>query len=271
MKLLKKLLRTNSNNEEINNFIYVAAHEYYKVKNYPQALKLFSSIVTSAIKNKSFSKWSILSQNLILDIFNQQKEYAKIIEQVAKWQDATKGTNNPLVVKEAQDMEKISVEAKFQYAAQTNDLEALQTFYNFCTKNIFAKKSCANAKVLAVKFTDQTKLISLLEKAKDEKALMAEYEIMGRFSDAAKLWEKLELNKKGRKAKYDTFLKIALLYELDQNWNHRDRILRKMMLKVRREKSIPADLENVIFLALDEARPDLQTSRCPCLGPSRKK
>ena len=248
---LAELLKDTS---EADQFRYVAARQYYTLKNYGEALPIFQGLVDGAISTQSFHKWAILSQNLALDIFNHQKDYQKIINQVSKWQAATAEVQDEQVLKEKSAMDKILVEARFEKATQMQDgPESLQVFYDFCFQNIFAEKSCSNAKVLAVKFQDQGKLIALLEREKDEKTLMVEYELMGHFTKAARLQEKLNLKPKGPNAGYELFLKLALLYELDQNWSDRNRILKGMLKKMRREKALPEDYEDALFATLDEA------------------
>ncbi len=240
--------------QEADEFTYVAAREQYGLKNYFKALPLFISLVDRAIVTQSFSKWAILSQNLILDIFNHQKNYKKIIDQVERWQKVTEGLETKEILREKVAMNKILIEARFEKAVQMLDSpKSLQVFYDFCFQKVFIKKSCSNAKVLAVKFRDQEKLVKLLEREGNEKALMVEYEIMGRFSEAARLQEKINLKPIGFKSGYDLFLKIALLYELDQNWSERNRVLKMMLKKMKREREIPKDYEDILFLALDEA------------------
>jgi hypothetical protein len=240
--------------KEAEEFSYVAAREHYSRKEYDKALPLFKNLVTKGLANGLKTKWGLLSQNLILDIYNSRDNYRGITEQVALWTAGTKGLDNKEILKENKEMSKLSIDARFALAAKREESqESLQEFYDFCFQGIYPKKSCSNAKVLAVKFKDQVKLISLLEKAKDELALMNEYELMGRYTDAAKLQEKINLKKQGRKAPHELYMKIALLYELDQNFKDRDRILKSLVKKIKREKKIPNELEGAIFLTLDEA------------------
>lgn len=148
-------------------------------------------------------------------------------------------------------MDKIYIQADFEKAFNLGEtVQGLEAFYNFCFQNVFPEKSCSNAKVLSVKLKDQEKLVSLLERENDEKALLVEYELMGRFSDAAKINEKIHLNSK---AKYEDYFKTALLYELDQDFSNRDRILNKLISKIKRDKKIPTEIENALFVTLDEA------------------
>ncbi len=239
---------------EAAEFEYVAAREYYGKKDFASALPLFKGIIDGAVESKNFTNWAILSQNLTLDIYNNQKNFQGIIDQVALWKSASAGVDNKEIAKENSNMDKIQVEARFEQAAKMTDSpESLLAFFNFCFDGVFADKSCPNAKVLAVKFADQDKLVKLLEKEGDEKALMVEYERMGRFTDAAKLHEKLVLAPLKGKLEYEVYLKIALLYELDQKFSERNRILSAMIEKMKREKSIPSELEGAVFLTLDEA------------------
>ncbi len=241
--------------KEADEFTYVAAREMYAKKNYDRALPLFQSLVSGAVKTKNFSKWAILSQNLTLDIFNNKKDFAAIITQVELWKGATAGSTSKEVLKEKSSMSNILVEAEFQQATslgQTN--ESLQKFYDFCFAGVFPKKSCANAKILAVKLKDQAKVVSLLEKEGDEKALVVEYELMGQYTKAAALNEKFLLRGKNSKDVPATdYMKIAMLYELDQNYKKRDQTLKRLIKKIRKEKVIAKEIEGAIFLTLDEA------------------
>lgn len=239
---------------EADEFEYVAARERYAKKEYAQALPIFKTIVARSVERKDFGKWSILAQNLVLDIYNQQKNFQGIIDQVALWSAATAGVENKDIVRENKNMEQIQLEARFEKAAKLSDgPESLQAFFDFCFDGVYPDKSCPNAKVLAVKFSDQQKLVKLLEREGNERDLMVEYERMGRFGEAAKLQEKLELAPLGKKLDYEIYLKVALLFELDQNFGERNRILNRLIVAMKGEKSIPAELEGAIFLTLDEA------------------
>lgn len=239
---------------EAEEFEYVAAREYYSQKKYNLAEPMFKKLVEKESNQVELGKWALLSQNLLLDIYNGQDAFEKIMVQVAFWKNLTKDVSSTKLAKENTLMDKLSIDAKFAHAVKTkDDPKSLDTFYNFCFAGIKTEKSCANAKILAIKNEDQAKVIKLLEKEGDETTLMSEYELMGRFSDAAKLNEKLKLKKAGSKAPHELFLKIALLYELDRNLKDRDRILKLLIKKIKKEKSIPTQYENAIYLTLDEA------------------
>ncbi len=252
-QILNKSQKDNEikSTDEADQFTYIAAREYYSQKKFKEALPLFDSLTIKAAKTEKASKWAVLSQNLTLDIYNQSKDYASIMKQVSLWKSVPTISSNKTYKKDFENFDRIYTQAEFEAAASLGETQkGLETFYNFCFQGVYPKKSCPNAKVLSVKLKDQPKLVALLEKEKDEKALVNEYELMGRFSDAAKLQEKLNLN---RKSDYDTYLKIALLYELDQNFPKRDRILKKVITKIKRSKSIDPKYETALFVTLDEA------------------
>ena len=73
---------------------------------------------------------------------------------------------------------------------------------------------------------------------------------MGRFSDAARVREKSELT---GKPLIESFLKIAFLYELDQDLKNRDRILGLMVDAGKLQKNIPLEFEKTAFVSLEEA------------------
>lgn len=237
--------------KEADEFLYVASRELYAQKKYDQALPNFKMIVANAESSKDIGNWAILSQNLILDIYNNQKNYDGIISQVNLWKEMTKNSTSSDITKESKSMEQILTQAQFEKAfLMKESLVALETFYSFCINNQFTEKSCPNAKVLSVKFKDQEKLVKLLELAGDQSALLTEYELMGRYLDAARLREKLELSVK---PDLESFLKVAFLYELEQDLKQRERILSQMMEFIKREKSIPNALEKTIYATLEDA------------------
>ena len=180
--------------KEANEFRYVAARELYAQKKFDQSLPYFKLIIADAQSDKQITNWVTLSQNLILDIYNHQKNYDGIISQVALWSALTLNSSSPEVQKETKSMNQILIQAKFENALlMKDDPKALESFYQFCMDNIYPEKSCENAKILSIKYKDQNKLVALLEKSGDEKALIVEYELMGRYNEAARLKEKIEL------------------------------------------------------------------------------
>jgi hypothetical protein len=236
--------------DEAREFHYVAAYELYKLENFTAAQKQFNFLVESAMTKSFADKWAILSQNLLLDLYNKNKNYQAIIAQSTKWLEFSAFQTNELT-KENEQMRLVRNQARFEKAFSLGDSkEALGEFMYFCNANLFAEKACPNAKVLAVKLKDQATLIFLLEKFNDEKALMVEYELMGEFAKAAKLNEKFNLH---AKASVETYLKVAMLYELEADFANRDRILTKLMAKMKADKQIPYEYESLVYLTLQEA------------------
>lgn len=236
--------------KEAREFTYVAAQTMYKKEEYTKALPLFSELTKWNIDNKTSDKWGLLSQNLILDIHNKNKNYAGIMAQADMWL-AVSELNTKELKKENAQMSTVRTQARFEKAFSLGEnITALDEFMYFCKAGIYADKACPNAKILAVKLKDQAKLVFLLEKAKDEKALLVEYELMGEFGKAAKLNEKLALNKK---SDLQVFLKTALLYEIDFDFKNRDRVLTSMIKKIKKDKKLSKAYEPLVFKTLDEA------------------
>ena len=252
-ELLKKDEKTI---EEAREFTYVAAREHYKAKRYSKSLELFLPLADIS-KRESIDKWAMQSQHLALDILNKRKDFPKIMAQADLWLSSKSFSQNKELKKDFAEISLVRKQASFEAVAVMGESAlALDKFYGFCFSKVFENKSCANAKVLAIKLKDQGKLVSLLEKNKDEKALMTEYEFMGRFSDAAKLQEKFILT---RSSDIPDYLKISLLYEIDGNLKNRDRILQKMITKIRKDKKIEKKYEAAIYKTLEEA--DLLNNR----------
>lgn len=238
--------------KEADEFNYVAARIFYSQKKFNEALPLFRKVIDSSMNNKEIGEFGVLSLNLTLDIYNQQKNFNAILSEVANWKGFVSNLNlTESQKKEEKSLDEIMNQAKFEKAVSLKESkDALAIFTEFCLKDLFSDKSCVNAKILSIKFKDQSNLISILEKTKDENALMTEYELMGRFKDAAILREKKELN---LNANLDVYLKVALLYELSQSYQERDKVLIKMIDQIKKNKNIPTENEKLIYLTLEEA------------------
>jgi Tfp pilus assembly protein PilF len=250
LAIAKILNNSEMKKEEAREFTYVAAREHFKAKRFSEALTLFLPL-TDISKRESIDKWAMQSQHLVLDIFNTRKDFPRIMAQADLWLNSEAFTTNKSLKKDFSEIALVRKQASFEAVAVMGEsVLALDKFYGFCFSKVFEEKSCANAKILAVKLKDQKKLVSLLEKSKDEKALMTEYEFMGRFSDAAKLQEKFNLT---RSSDIPDFLKISLLYEIDGNLSNRDRVLKKMISKIRKDRKIDAKFETAIYKTLEEA------------------
>jgi tetratricopeptide (TPR) repeat protein len=240
--------------KEADEFIYVAAHEYYVQKNEVEALKLFNQVLLSAKGNKEVSNWALLSENLILDIYNHQKNYDGIISSVNNWKEFISSANVSLdVLKESKSLETILVQAEFEKAFSLKDTkEALLAFSNFCFNDQYSEKSCANAKVLSIKFKDQDRLIKILGKMGDHDAEATELELMGKFTEAAKVREQFLLSK--NPPSIEEYIRTAFLHELNLDYKERDRVL-SLMIEAFKGSSlkIPLEVEKAVYTALDEA------------------
>jgi hypothetical protein len=257
LELVKIYEARQGESSKVDQFRYIAARELYRQKNFDQALPLFTKIVSQGLEEKNFSQWVILSQNLTLDIYNTQKNFSALIDQIDNWKNVTSSLDTPLskeLKKENQAMALVYQQARFEKAAsEKKTQEHLDLFFDYCFKKVFEEKSCANAKVLAVELADQEKIIRLLQREKAYDDLMVEYERMGEFSKAAQLIEQRQLKKPLVKNALPELMRIALLYELDQNWKDRDRFLNLIVKKFRQEKSIEEKYQWPVYLTLKEA------------------
>lgn len=233
---------------ESREFYYVAAYRLYNDKNYKRAKKLLEQLASIDL---GYDKWALNSQRLLLDIYHQEKNYLALINQADTWLNYPTFKNNKKRVKEFKEIEGLKRQADFEYAVKLGVTDmALKKFYQFCLGKIFEKRSCENARILAIKLKDQSKLIALLEKAKDEKSLRYEYEAVGEFIKAARLQEKHDLK---HRAKTTNYLKVALLYELGIDHKSRDRVLYQLVAKIKKEKAFEKGMEVAVYSTLEQA------------------
>ncbi len=172
----------------------------------------------------------LFSLNLALSLAEKEKNYSQIVETSQGWLTHPKTQERCRTdqkwAKDCAQVEDIQKKAVFQVALQNSNRQSLQTFLEYCLKNEITPLSCQNAKVLARQFKDESVLIQVLQKEKDEKVLASEYEYAGRFSDAAQLQEKLLAN---QKADLKSQLKIAMLYEISGDTKNQQRIFRQIL------------------------------------------
>lgn len=244
----KALAELSTDTKDKRKFNYIYARELYGLEKFQAALPMFEALADLSITVAD--KWSILSQNLVLDIHNKNKDFSKIIAQTSKWSENLADTKDKKLIKELSEQKKIQNQARFEYAVSLGEKpEALEIFFGFCMNKTFEEKACTNAKVLSNKLADQTKYITLLEKEQDYDALIIEYELMGEYAKSAKLLEK----RLKKSSALEDYFKLALLYELDMELKDRDRILNKLLSKVKSAKSIESKFEPLLFATLDEA------------------
>lgn len=246
----RALAAMTENTAERREYEYVAAYELNKGKKTLEAEGIFKKLVSESLDKNFSDQWMIQSQNLLLDNFNLRKDFAAIIESVNLWSDHPSFKDRIELKDEFASMRVIATQAGFEKAVAAGESkDSLEHFFENCLQGVLVPQSCENAKVLSVKLKDQAKLVTLLEMSKDEASLVNEYELMGRFGDAARLWERTDL--KGRPT-ITQYLKVALLYELDLNFKERNRVLSDMVSSLKSGKIDPK-FERVLYATLMEA------------------
>ena len=239
-----------SNKNKAREYAYTYAYKNYQLKKYDKALSFFEKL-SQTTGGEAPDKWAVQAQNLALDIFSQRKNYRTLIEKADTWLKQKNHWTDASIQRELDELLKIKKQAQFEYAAQLGtDKKALEIFRNFCLNNEFKEKSCINAKVLAVKLKDQQKLVETLKHLKDEKSLLAEYELMGEFHLAAPLYEKLVLRKQ---KSIEHYLKTALLYELALNEKKSHLQIKELSQYIRKTKKMPKDFESILYRMMKEA------------------
>ncbi len=216
---------------------YVAAKAAMDAGDETVALTEFQML--ARVEQGAPDKWAIQSQHLALDLLNRKKDFAGIAAQAQAWTNRTEWKQQAALTGELATMEKVRQEALFEAAtSQGETTEALAQFTGFCVAGQFTDKSCPNARVLAVKLKRQEELVRVLEAQKDEEALVAEYERMGRFGAAAALLEK-KLSVKSQEVEY---LKTTLLYEIAGDKVAQARVSRALAARLQKQKQIAVAL-----------------------------
>ncbi|MCY4643908.1 MAG: hypothetical protein OXB88_04765 [Bacteriovoracales bacterium] len=235
--------------EKIKKSKYLMAYSHYQENNLDKALPLFIELV-GVDGSSTPGKWAVQAQHLALDIFNQRKEYQKLMAQADLW--LNQKAKWPTLGKELADMERIRAQADFENATLAGETpNALSVFFRYCRLGKFIPKSCQNAKRLSIILKDQSTLIAVLEKVGDKKALINEYEVSGHYTKAASLLvKKTPILKK--KWSFQEAIKIALLYELENDFAKRDRWLNRLVERYKRN-SIPNKDEELLYVTLKDA------------------
>ena len=228
---------------------YLIAYSYYKENKLDKAVPLFVQLANPVSEKPS--KWSIQSQNLALDIFNQKKNHQALIKQADLWLNREWELPKN-IEKELTDIRKVREQANFEMAvAGGKTRDSLNIFLNYCREEKLLPQSCENAKKLAVFLKEQQALLTVLEKTGEKEALINEYEISGHYSKAADL---LAAKKplKGKKWTFDEAIKTSLLYELEGNFAARDRWLDALVDRYKR-RPVPQKGEVLFYSALKDA------------------
>jgi hypothetical protein len=232
------LVEANGSNQDKRAGKYQHAKALYELKKFDEALPLFLTIADESLKPQD--DLIRFSQDLVLEIYAQQKNYAPVVENIARW-----APRSP----RAAELIAISDKARFELAANQKNAASLREFSQFCFAKKFLPKSCENARSLAVELQDRPALIALLKVQGDETELIHQYEIGGAFSESAKLLEKhLKMT--------DLLgtLKVAMLYELDGALKERDRILNGLAKHLSTAKtSLSGDEQSLLYTTLMDA------------------
>lgn len=239
-------LAKNSNESTHREWTYIEAKAALDSGDQAHALEVFKTL---ASKTNNPDKWAIQSQHLALDILNREKRFAELAAQAAVWTNS-KELKNSAAKNDVAEMEKARQEALFENAASLGESqEALAQFLQFCEQGLFVEKSCPNAKVLAVKLGQQLALVKVLEIQKDEEALAAEYERMGRFAEAAKF------NERKLKATDDemAWIKVALLYQIEGDEVARSRVLKTLATRLQKQGKMTEKTEAVVWASYQGA------------------
>ncbi len=212
---------------KVREYRYVRARAQYAQKDFIASSAEFTDLAQIQGIPDSFA---IQSQHLLLDIYNQQKDLAKIISQAKLWTTNESLIKNPKFAQDIKEMSQIAEQAEFEKATQQSEsLESLAVFFDYCSSGKFLPQSCDNAKVLSVKLNQHPKLISILElQAKKDPSiatqLLEQYEEGGYFVKTAEM-----IHQANTKAPdFKSQIKTALMYEVGRDVNGRDATLKQL-------------------------------------------
>lgn len=220
--------------DKVREYQYLKARANYEKKDYSEAMPIFQRLaaVDGASEPDTFA---VQSQNLALDIFNQQKDFSSLKKQSELWTKNPKLANRPSLKKEMAEMLQVGEQAEFQMFTTLGETpEAGAQFLKLCSAGKFRPQSCENAKVLAVKQGNQTALIEVLRIMGKGDELSSELEAAGFFRETA------DLQAKNAKTVRDQ-LKVALLYELALDNASRERVLAGVLKSPGLKKSFADD------------------------------
>jgi len=257
---LTELIELAKDPKTAREYRFNLAVAYFEEKRFPDAMPLLTSL---AINSGDPDHFTVKSRFLILDILGQEKKYEALVSLVDDWLKFSEGIKSP-----SEDLKKGLVEwkgtrdeAEFELAAsQGQSAPALGTFTRYCLAKRYFPKSCENAKVLAIQLKDQETLLTLLKTMNLSDELAAEYEASGYFAEAAGILAQKLPKKVTESAPY---LKLALLYELGERNDQRDKTLRLLLPSLALRKDFGNE-EGLLFQTFKEAGLlDLKSWRLP--------
>ncbi len=227
-------------------YSYAEAKARYDLKENDAALVIFQKIAASGTGDLA-----VQSQNLALEILNQQKRLPELIAQADAWTANSKivdaAAKNAGLKKELAEMSEVKEEAVFALAVSKGDSQdALNVFLPMCLNKKHLPQSCDNAKVLSVRLKQHPVLIQVLSELKDQKSLIQEYEFAGYFSETADL-----LKKQQAKPTIAEQFRLALLYELGRNSSAQKNQVKEILAAVAKIKPSEAE-ENLLFSLASE-------------------
>lgn len=226
IEAFQALLALNPTADQTRSYQYAIARANYEKKEYSKALPQFQALAASGLTlTGGPDTWAVQSQNLALDILNQEKNLDALAKQAKTWTENTQLKSNAKLSKELADMSDVASQAEFQQAVALGEsTEAVTRFRGYCEAKRFLPKSCENAKTLAIRMNRHADLIAILKITGPADELASEYEVGGYFKEAAQMAEK----NLATAPSFAAHLKTALLFELAGDWSARDRVLNRL-------------------------------------------
>jgi tetratricopeptide (TPR) repeat protein len=245
MPLLQFYLSSQKNGEFRDQVQYKVAFIHYENKRWDLALQNFSPLLS--IKNKELK---IKSEDLILDIYNSQKNYTALSENANKFRheaalEKERSGNLLKIYQQAQLMVIQSIQEKgkeldaahlFESFADEHkgSDEAIQALWKALSLNFSNGRSYEGAE-LAVKYSQLSRDQKQNEKALEQAA--TSYIEVGEVIKAAQTFEKLanlEKNENKKKERYWTALE---LYELTTNREDIERLFSQLFKSATKEET----------------------------------
>ncbi len=247
------LIQNVGNSSQKRTYLYQKARAEYEEKAEDLGLSIFVDLASPSMTAPD--EIAVFSQNLALDILGEKKQYSQMQIQAEKWLQSPiyqeRAERSEAFKKELTNIKGISERALFAEASARPDKASLKIFKDFCLSGKYQPQACENARVLAVQLRDEQTLLEVLAKSAKRDDLLPELEFAGRFKDAAALREH-ELGQS--KDYFADYIKVALLYELDGQFQERDRVLNRLVQKISLAKaSLSKQQENLLFLTLNDA------------------
>ena len=201
---------------------YHRARALYALKD-PRALDALGSLAQASGSPDAFA---VQSLHLSLDLLGQSKNYPEMIRRAESWLGHSEFSQSKAHAKDRDELRTIVSQSRFELAASSQDeAQSLSQFKEFCLKGEFRPKSCENAKALSLKLSRRADLLQIIEAIGTPEELLAELEVSGKFSEAAR---RIDGAPKSKPSSVQSVLKAALFYELGDQAHERDRTLQRL-------------------------------------------